>query len=447
MSNSRSDKHKTKTMLIVSYHFPPDAAVGGLRASKFAKYLPACGWDPIILTVRESYYPRTDDSKLRDLKNIREIHRTTMIPHTSQLYRKLKTLFPKRRSETQSVQPIHPPRNDSKVIRSLKTAFFSLEYLPDDKQVWIPVATINGLKIVKQKKVDCIFTSGPPMSSHVIGLLLKRLTGLRWIADFRDPWLTNPGKSPETSTALADTFQAWLEKKTVLIADKVVAATDRIEEDLNRRYPSIRPKTQVILNGYDAEDFDGCAVPAVPHDPRKFTLTHTGSMYRARSAEPFLIALSDLIESGEIARDRVRVNFIGSSPGIESQAEAWGLKEVFTIMDFMDYQRCIQHLYSSDALLLFAQDQPMQIPGKFYDYIAVQKPILIFTSDGATSDLAKKINCGTIVDPTDRGLIREKVKDLYNKFESGELRTEGNKDFVVELTKEKLTQELVKGID
>ena len=39
-----------KKCLIVAYYFPPGGGVGVLRSMKFAKYLPATGWDPIVVT-------------------------------------------------------------------------------------------------------------------------------------------------------------------------------------------------------------------------------------------------------------------------------------------------------------------------------------------------------------------------------------------------------------
>src|SRR3989442_1872940 len=38
---------------------------------------------------------------------------------------------------------------------------------------------------------DAILTSGPPHCVHVLGHYLKRSTGLPWVADFRDPWISD----------------------------------------------------------------------------------------------------------------------------------------------------------------------------------------------------------------------------------------------------------------
>ena len=58
-----------RKILLVSYYFPPSAEVGGIRPAKFAKFLPAFGWHPYILAVKDSYILSTDNSRLKDTEN------------------------------------------------------------------------------------------------------------------------------------------------------------------------------------------------------------------------------------------------------------------------------------------------------------------------------------------------------------------------------------------
>ena len=140
------------------------------------------------------------------------------------------------------------------------------------------------------------------------------------------------------------------------------------------------------------------------------------------------------------------MNFIGKSRLRAKELAELDLEDVVNLEEFLDYKTTIHHLRSSDLLILFAQGQPLQIPGKFYDYLGVRKPIVIFTSDGATADLAKQVNCGFIVDSDDPLVIAACLHSLYLKFVSGSLCVERNEDLVSELMKPRLTQLLVQGI-
>jgi hypothetical protein len=76
-------------VLIITYHFPPDAAVGAIRPVKFAKFLPEFGWEPIIYTVKEKYYGLLDYSKFESVLKPLKIYRANLIPGPLHLYSRL----------------------------------------------------------------------------------------------------------------------------------------------------------------------------------------------------------------------------------------------------------------------------------------------------------------------------------------------------------------------
>jgi len=433
-----------RKILIVSYHFPPDASVGGMRPAKFAKYLPQFGWEPIILTVEERYHPLIDQSKLKDLGPAPRVYRTRMLPQPGRLYLALKTRLRKATPGPASTPVAASSSTHRGVLSSIRRALGSLECLPDDKQTWIPVAVPIAAKIVRQHNVDALLTTGPPMSCHVIGLLLKAVTGRRWIADFRDPWLLNREESAPPSTAFSRAAEAWLEQKTMLNADSVVFTTDRMQVYLHQRYPFLTTKSAVILNGYDPSDFNGGPIDASRSHRDTFTLTHTGTIYQKRSAELLLRCLSDLIRAGRIPRARIRVNFVGSTPTVRERATQLDLADVVTVIDFMKYEECVDLWHRSDVLLLFAQGQPLQIPTKLYDYIAVGKPILVFAEEGATADLAGTLPCAQVVGSGDGERLEAILKQMYTRFQRGvlALKEPTLNGIHRELTKQELTRQL-----
>jgi len=409
-------------ILIVAYHFPPDASVGALRPAKFAKYLPEFGWAPIVLTVKEHLYPATDPSRSKDAASIRDICRTRVLPQASALYVQMKAWLGRRRARNGAATSSRPRPHPASRRSGLRRFVLSLEWLPDEKQMWIPMAIWHGLRLVRRHAIDATFTSGPPMSCHVVGLALKLLTGLPWIADFRDPWLAHREGTLVPSTTFSKTVEAWLENATLKTADKVVVTTERLQTNLRERCPAAAGKIEVIPNGYDPSDF--ILPPSVENpsrEARRFTLTHAGTIYYHRSPDAFLRSLSDLVCRGQLPRDRVRVRFLGESPGVRERCAELGLGDIVTAEGTVSYERCIEALYGSDVLVLFAQGQPLQVPGKFYDYVAVGKPILVIADDGATTDIAKRLNRATVVVPDDASRLEAHLADMFRRFERGTL--------------------------
>ena len=157
-----------------------------------------------------------------------------------------------------------------------------------------------------------------------------------------------------------------------------------------------------------------------------------------------LQCLAGLIHARRIPRARVRVNFVGFTPTVRECAAQLDLADVVTVIDFMKYEECVDLLHRSDVLLLFAQGQPLQIPTKLYDYIAVGKPILVFAEDGATADLASRLPCATVVGPQDGELLEAKLTEMYWQFRRGGLDVKESTTNGIhrELTKVELTRKL-----
>jgi len=68
-----------KKILIIAYYFPPNPEIGGVRATKFARYLPDYNWKPYVLTVDTSDVSNADISRLKEIEGI-PITRTNTWP-------------------------------------------------------------------------------------------------------------------------------------------------------------------------------------------------------------------------------------------------------------------------------------------------------------------------------------------------------------------------------
>ena len=62
--------------LLISYRFPPQGGGGVQRTLKFTKYLRDFGWEPVVQTARNPYWPLRDDSLLEDVPPGVHVYRT-----------------------------------------------------------------------------------------------------------------------------------------------------------------------------------------------------------------------------------------------------------------------------------------------------------------------------------------------------------------------------------
>ena len=249
-----------RAVLIIAYHFPPDAAVGALRPQKFVKYLPELGWKPYVLTIKERYIERLDVGRLDDVVGT-VVVRTDFWRTPLQFFFDLRDRFLDHRPantvlDSVFVHPISPARMTFPA--RLKRFVVELNSFPDGMMYWTIPAVWAGWRIIRRERISTLYATAPPHTVCLVGLLLSWLTGARLVIDFRDPWrLFRRYLRDSDRSSLYDTFEALCERLVIRRAKTVISATERSTAAVRSSYPGLDPEKFVtISNGYDAVDFD-----------------------------------------------------------------------------------------------------------------------------------------------------------------------------------------------
>jgi glycosyltransferase involved in cell wall biosynthesis len=440
-----------RKVLIISYHFPPDAEVGGLRAQKFAKYLPHYGWQPLVLSVLEKYYPQHDKERCHDVTC--EIARTRMLLHPRVAYLKIKEAVLRlsgrgRGSQCDSPEPFNNGElelNDRSLPRT-KGVILSLLWLPDDRTGWIPPAVLKALNLIRKRNIETVLTTSPPHSVQMIGLILKKLSRRWWVVDLRDPW----SLSLDGLQSFPYRMQRWLERKVIQNADVIITATDVVRDGYVKAYPDEPPEKFVcIKNGFDIEDFQRTRSERNT-DHTKFVMSYLGDFYAGRSPETFLNALSALTRESVIPIDKLKVRFIGKVRhfGRNSLADIvseLGLSAVTEIMDRVPYMKAIEYMTQS-AVLLVLSPQSFYQPTKVFEYMAAGTHMIAFTPAGALADIVNEYPKGKVVAYEDLEGAKKAITYCYEKFlhpeEIGEVKDAETSEILTKYDRRNLTQEL-----
>lgn len=425
-SNNKSKDIK-RSLLLISYHFPPSTAVGGIRIANFARNLPLLGWNIYVLTLKERYLNQRDTQRLKGINTVK-ICKTLQLPTILDIYLKLKTiwfsfLWKRRVSlaelESSYVPPALNPNGSENLFQKLRRYLISFLIRPDKERSWILPAVFRAVWEIKREKIDCILTSGPPYSVHLIGILVKLITGVRWIADFRDPWIITVPESLYVSCALTNKIEGWLEKNVILRADVVLTNTERYCRILKKIFnDQPQSKFLYIPNGFNMDE-----ISKLSHLKKyeKFTLTYTGTLYLDRSPEPVFQAIKELEEEKKLSLGEIQVKIAGNSNAVRGRPISqlisnYGLNSVVEILNEVSYAKALEIIKRSHVALLFAPNQPYQIPAKAYDYLGMGTTILALTGEGATRDLMESTNCGLALSPSDIEGIK---KFIYDSMTNG----------------------------
>jgi glycosyltransferase involved in cell wall biosynthesis len=376
-----------KKVLIVAYHFPPQAESSGyLRALKFCRFLPQLGWLPSVLTVNPRAYERTNPSQLSEIPS--SIHVDRVFALDTQRHLSFRGRY----------------------LRSLA--------LPDRWSSWCLGAIPAGLRAIRRENFDVILTTFPIATAVYIGWVLHRLTGKPWVADFRDS-MTESDYPREQRTWRA---YRWIEKKAVRDAARLVFTASSAVKMYLERYPSLSPdRCSLILNGYDEEDFSSfSAAPQTPGRPLR--LVHMGLLYPIeRDPKPFFRTVSQLQKDGKLNASKIRIELRAS--GSESMymeiIRAEGIENLVHLLPSLPYRDALQDCANADALLVFqAACCNHQIPAKVFEYLRLAKPILALTAhEGDTAELLRQTGGATIVDLADSNAIYSALPEFLQGVE------------------------------
>lgn len=252
-----------KRLLIITYYWPPTGGSGVQRWVKFSKYLPQYGWQPVIYTPENPERLAYDESLLGDVPECAEIIRTRIVEPYG-IYRRL---VGKKGGQTE-VNPVSGGRKS--LMQRLSLWVRGNFFIPDPRVSWVRPSVRFLKRYLREHPVDAVVTTGPPQSMHLIGLGLKKALGVRWLADFRDPWTEIFYYKHLGLGKFADSRHHRLERQVLDSADTVIAVTPYVRDDFRRRTAT---PVALITNGFDEDDFAG-RTPARHED--RFTIVHTG---------------------------------------------------------------------------------------------------------------------------------------------------------------------------
>jgi len=422
----------SKTVLIVSYYFPPTGMGGVQRAAKFVKYLPHYGWNPVVLTVRDIAYYNKDEVLLEDIKNA-EIHRTNSFDPL----RVAHVLNPGRK--TKGIEK----RDSADILRKLSAWLC----IPDNKNLWLPFALSKAYSLCKNKNIDLVFTTGPPFSSFFTGLYLKKTLRMPLITDFRDGW--TKGEFYNAPTAIHDKINKFLEETVVKNSDAVCGVSEEIIEQI--RHDDMN-KYRVIMNGFDEEDFPG----TIKYGNNKFIITYAGTVLTITHPEVFAHVLNYAFENRPGMKNDYEIHFTGfiDKENIINIFKKHGIPEEKLIFSGYLYHKDYINRILQSHILLFTISEGCSkgvITGRIFELLASGVPLLAVVPECEVRDLILKIKGENVFSHNELKqaseiIVKEYDGWIHNKGKTGSGKIEFTTDLLA-VSRRKLTEKLAEIFD
>ena len=392
---------------MVLYHFPPVGGVAMARNVANVQHLPASGWNPVVLATRDQGGLVDADALSNVPPGVRVLRARCPGPE------RLEPLVGRIRGagrashradpgqdppEQAGAQPTdaRPARPSTGLWRLRRLVFF-----PDDEIGWLPFAVVAALRASRAGRFDAIYSTASPVTAHLVAGIVKRLTGVPWVAEFRDPWVGNPlaDRMPWFHRRLQARIERWIAHT----ADSLVFVSPSTMRLYERRYPRAAPMV-TITNGHDR----GEALPRPQGQAtlRPFRLVWTGALYRPAELELFLEALTALVARRPSIADELEVCFYGQvSEACRLVADRFAdppLGRMVHYPGFVSRRDALRAVSDADAALLMlgpGAGMGQFVPGKLFDYLGQGTRILAVLPQGDARDILLELDWGVVVDP------------------------------------------------
>jgi hypothetical protein len=456
-STPDSGDQARRRLLLLSYHFPPDGAVGARRWEKLAHYAAERGWGIDVVTRRDDPHegPHSDGASPAELTRLKAL------PGGVRIYGVPLPILAVQRAE-QSIWMALRGRRRARVnsvagqiatagatTQSPQTATPSAagatppSIARDDVRwslfiprgylraywAWLDFAQIGlwgthvarlALDIVRPNVHRVVVNSGPPHMTHDAGRRVAELTGLPFVMDMRDPWGQVERLPESLATPLWPRLAARYERRAVQRAALVVANTELARRTLQTVYPSRRDDIITVMNGSDDDP--------LPPSRRggKFVIGHAGTVYLDRDPRPLFHAAACVVRELGLTPDQFGLEFIGELEAVGGfpildVAQQEGIANYVQTGPPRPYAQAMEFMANATMLVSMSGSNAAAIPAKTFECIRFDAWLLALSAPGSATELLLRGTSADVVDPKDANRIAQVIRERYLQYASGVL--------------------------
>ncbi len=398
--------------LLVSYSFPPCGGTGVMRVSSLARFFPAEGIRVDVLTARNAAAVGVDTGLLRSIPDEVTIHRTLTLDLPFGIKKSVKRLLTGKRTASN-----HNARTDQRETKGRFAKMIADVLSPDPQVTWIPVLKRSATTLIRKRDIDIVIITVPPFSSLLLAEYLRnKFPHLPVVLDFRDEWLTTTFSLVSflfNNTEKARRVAERIESRAITAATLVVAVTEAARQQIRARYPhEPEGKFRLVSNGFDAASIVKTPARSLQRTDSQIVVTFVGTVYA--STEPS--SLVEALESLPIGlRNRFKLRFIGHIENDRYREMLLRLGDMVELKGFLPQHSALDLMKETDYVLLINHD-PLNVGGKFYDYVGSGKPILgAVHPDGETRRLLEELRAGWWAGDRDGEAIRRLFMDAASR--------------------------------
>ena len=280
---------------------------------------------------------------------------------------------------------------------------------------YVSFMVTGGIVAMFQKRPDILITTSPQFFCAVAGWVVSRLRRLPWIFELRDLWPASIVAVGAMKEGIAIKTLYWMEMSMYRAADRVIAVTKGLKQDLvDRGIPS--DKIVVVRNGADTNRFTPRPKDATFVEKfglqGKFVVGYYGTIGMGAGVQT-------AVDAGRVLRDRGRDDIVIMLAGagaeydeVEKSIQEQGLTNVKLLTPVRPGD--MPAVWSLlDAAIVMMKDRPLfraTISSKTFEALAMGMPVIMSLPAGEATGLVDEYGFGINVLP-------ENPEDMANAIQ------------------------------
>lgn len=436
--NEGVGSQRDRRLLVISYHFPPDRAVGAKRWEKFSHFAAARGWGLDVFM--------RGDVKATDVEAARRC-----VPSGVRVFAVSEPVLRVERAENAvwralrgngrrkagaAVSPSGTPDTPPPVPRVSSIARSELRWALHTPRGWMRAywaaldfarihawgdEVIDAASTIFEPAVHrAVVTSGPPFMSHDVGRRLGDRYRIPFVMDMRDPWSHVERLAEGIATPAWVRLAARYEARSVRRAALIVANTDVARRQLSETYPERAGDILTVTNGGDND--------VLPPQRRggRFVIAHAGTLYLDRDPRALFQAAARVIRERGLTPEDISLDFIGDLEAvggfpIEEVARAESISEYVRTGPSRPHREALAFMAEATMLVTMSGSNMAAIPAKTFECVRFPAWVLALSAPQSATALLLRGTDADVASPGDVDSIAEIIDRRYEQHRAGVL--------------------------
>jgi len=399
-----------KRVLIITYYWPPAGGPGVQRWLKMVKYFRDFGVEPIVYVPENPNYPLLDENFRDDVPSDIEI-----IKHPINEPYGLAEMFSKKKTHQISSGII--PKKEPSLLEKLMLYVRGNFFIPDARVGWVSPSVKFLTEYIPNNNIDVVITSGPPHSLHLIGMQLKENLGMKWIADFRDPWTTIHYHKSLRLNKSSERKHKEFEVAVLNSANLIVVTSPSTKKEFQN---ITEVPIEVVTNGFDITRKIGVELDI------EFSISHIGSLLSERNPEVLWHVLAEISNESAFFKKKLLLKFAGAvSEEVKESLRENGLLSNAIFLGYVSHAEALKLQHKSQVLLLVeidSEDTKAIIPGKLFEYLAAARPVVALGPKGSDIEtIVLETNAGSFFEHSEKEKIKSQILQYYEAYKDENL--------------------------